>query len=100
VVSRSARKKKSNKHSRYHKKSQIEVLGGFFLLPREKKTPYKSPTTATMTAAPARPEENLRVPAAAPVNGAEMVGFADELTEVMVLLVTVTPPVPLLIVSR
>ena len=54
-----------------------------------------------MTAAPARLEENLKVPAAAPVNGgAEEVGFADELPELAVLLVTVIPPVPLLIVSR
>lgn len=52
-----------------------------------------------MTAAPARLEENLKVPAAAPVNGcAEAVGF--ELPEVAVLLVTVILPVPLLIVSR
>jgi len=51
-----------------------------------------------MTAAPARLEENLKVPAAAPVNGGEeVVGFAGELTEVTVLLI---PPVPLLIVSR
>lgn len=75
-------------------------VGFIFFFPEKKKN-YKSPTTAAMTAAPARLEENLKVPAAAPVNGcAEEVGFADELPELAVLLVTVIPPVPLLIVSR